>query len=134
MEENDREWAKGLNKEYDPQIVKDSVKNPYPPNWDKLDRMSLGAEQPANYYGEPAVNSSSVNQAGQLETKEQESNRLMRRLNENLQENELRIRVLRDMLLQLEIYQKKSYYLRDSIQNVIVLGDEKLRELKTHLK
>lgn len=72
--------------------------------------------------------------SGPLETLEQERNRLTRQLVKTLDENETRMRVLRDMLEGLERCQKNGYYLRDSINQSSQIQMDQIHQMREYLK
>lgn len=71
-----------------------------------------------------------VNQAGSLETLDQEKVRLTRELIMTISHNENVISTLREMLQRTEIHQKKLYYLRDSINQSSIVNHDHVMELR----
>jgi len=69
-----------------------------------------------------------------LETLEQERNRLSRKLTQTLSENDMRIRVLKEMIESLERWQKNGYYLRDSINQSSQIQMDQIHQMREYLK
>ena len=75
-----------------------------------------------------------ANEARPIETIQQERTRLTRRLDTAIASNEMRIRVMREMLYDLEKWQKNQYYLRDSIRQSENVTADQVMQLREILK
>jgi hypothetical protein len=88
----------------------------------------------ANWIKKEMPSAGPYNSTQPLETLEQERNRLSRKLAQTLGENEVRIKVLCEMLKDLERWQKNGYYLRDSINQSSQVQMDQIHQMREYLK
>ncbi len=100
-------------------------------------RLRMDSEAKVPYHNQ-TVSVSEMPSGGysevKLETIEQERNRLSHKLNQTLAENEMRMRVLRDIIEGLERWQKNGYFLRDSINQSSRVQMDQVHQLRDYLK